>query len=139
VQYIIFSSDSKGAIQEATEFSTKQGNWTFIFNPMDRTGRQNGGWRSQDSAQAVADALQSMTSLHLLLRGKWFLLNGASHWHTLIALLVKHGGCSLVRKPQVLMLDEQFGKYKICAFEKNRNSSECRANRPERLVRMFLK
>lgn len=138
VQYIIFSSDYKPAIKEAVEFSKTATNWTFIFNPLDQDGRENGGWRSSDPARIVKDALQSITSLHLLFRGKWFVLNGASHWHNLIGLLAEHGGCSVVRKPQVIMLDEEIGKYTLCKFGDDRNSTACRANNPEIMARRFI-
>jgi hypothetical protein len=54
------------------------------------------------------------STLHLQLRGKYFILNCGSNFHALISMLIKHGGCGAVNKPHVFCLNEQFGKFRIC-------------------------
>ena len=103
---VIITSDNAGILAEARNWSLLQGErWRAIFNPLD-SGAGTGYWSKEkrkegDPAQFV---LTFLSTLHLQLRGRYFILNGNSHFHNLIGDLVASGGCRFVPSPQFYWL-----------------------------------
>mmetsp|Transcript_29999 Transcript_29999/g.82308 ORF Transcript_29999/g.82308 Transcript_29999/m.82308 type:complete len:472 (+) Transcript_29999:56-1471(+) len=113
VRDIIFTSDNATMTDSARRFDNSTSRWRFIFNARDAEGRQ--GWRGTFSTLET-QTLISITSLHLQLRGKYYILNGNSHWHQLIGRLVSEGGCQFVTDPMVVWLDQQDNKFRLCGI-----------------------
>jgi hypothetical protein len=107
VRDIILTSDSRSTLDAGRAWGNKSG-WRFIFNDADQVGRGSGKAINKNSPiDLEADMLTMLTTLHMTLRGKYFVLNGNSFWHTLISILVERGGCSFVRDPILIYLDQQ--------------------------------
>jgi hypothetical protein len=67
------------------------------------------------------------STLHLQLRGKYFILNCHSNFAEIIRMLVKWGGCSAAKQPYVFCLNNQFGRFKICDLQESAtNLTACR-------------
>jgi len=81
--------------------------WHFIINRNDIV-HTTGSVGSQRQQNETMDAifLSMLSTLHLTLRGKYFLLNCASNYHALIKLLVDEAGCSLMPDPITICLNQ---------------------------------
>eukprot|EP00952_Eustigmatos_sp_NYUAD-ZCMA_P005279 23100-Eustigmatos_ZCMA.PRE.1 len=62
-----------------------------------------------------------MSSLHLQLRGKYFICNCKSSFHMILRYLVTAAGRSFVRDPTVFCMDNQPGKFRICGVWNGRD------------------
>merc|ERR1712232_45706 len=125
VSDIILTSDSGAFLAEA-QHGSKHFGWRFIFNSLDLSGSKNKGWRPKNNS-FEEPTIKLLTSLHLQMRGKYFVLNGNSWWNSLIgALASSAGGCSFVSNPMILNLDKEKNKnYLLCGIN-NRENPECR-------------
>jgi hypothetical protein len=127
LRYLILTSEDPEYVANITQHAGK--GWEFVINPYDRMPAVGGPEfliPPRPGQPSVDEQFMSFfTSLHLQLRGRYFLLNCASNFHRVLAHLVKGGGCSLARRPVVLCLDEQFGEYGIC--QNYMKPGECRA------------
>eukprot|EP00928_Gymnodinium_smaydae_P081434 TRINITY_DN64961_c0_g1_i1.p1 TRINITY_DN64961_c0_g1~~TRINITY_DN64961_c0_g1_i1.p1 ORF type:complete len:513 (+),score=99.75 TRINITY_DN64961_c0_g1_i1:53-1591(+) len=125
VRDIILTSDSADVIAQARAVPASSG-WRFIFNSEDASGREGGGWRPPREAFELPTK-KSLLSLHLQMRGKYFVVNGNSHWGDLIALLASNaGGCSFTSDPMVIDLRTQAGNFFVCGV-KNQDDGRCQS------------
>jgi hypothetical protein len=70
------------------------------------------------------------SSLQLQLRGKYYVLNCASNFHSVLRTLVKHGGCSFTQ-PIVYCLNDQHGEFKLCS---SGNFDTCSKDKKEQIA-----
>jgi len=128
IRYIILSSDDKSVISNATlEASKPEGKWRFLINSFDSQARLQGSTvGSKDAEKSETEMpmalLQPLSSLHLQLRAKYFVLNGNSIWHGLIGKLVQHGGCGFCSGISIRWLDKETNpKYLSCGWTNEKN------------------
>jgi len=118
LRWIIITSDNREILDQAREWSRQQGDrWRVIFNPLD-TGEGTGFWSVEKRSQKdpVRFVLSFLSTLHLQLRGKYYILNGNSHYHTLIGEIIAHGGCRFVAKPVIYWLNKSPDKrFLLCS------------------------
>lgn len=127
IRDIILTSDNRSILDAGRAWGNKSG-WRFIFNDADQVGRGSGR-----SSFVRSDTLTMLTTLHMTLRGKYFVLNRNSDWHELISILVESGGCSFVRDPMSIYLDQQEnGKFMLCGARNRGDPTSICYSRPAR-------
>ena len=108
VNTIILTSEDEEVLNTDRTPYTQTG-WRFILNVGDVAHATGNVVLQQQTANVTMDSvfLSMLSSLHLILRGKYFLLNCASNFHALIKVLVDEAGCSLMPRPMTVCLNEQ--------------------------------
>jgi hypothetical protein len=124
VDTIILTSEDDRYLQDRHRFEA-DGRWRFIVNEGDTAGGTGSIGVLEKEKHDMSDVFVSFfSSLHLQMRGRYYILNCRSNFHLILKMLVKHGGCSYSRSPIVYCLTEQYADYKMCPLEKHRACME---------------
>ena len=124
VRDISMSSDNQEFIDAAKQWTEHDSTWRFIFSTRCSAERSNSSLQKQEKSVIVKETIASLIDLHLLMRGKYFFINGNSPWHTRVGDLAKNGGYTFVRAPLILSLDKQHNQFLLCSI-KNAADKSC--------------
>lgn len=117
VDTIILTSEDDRYLRDRHRYE-EDGRWRFIVNQGDSVRGTGTLDVMEGQAQSLFDVFISFfSSLHLQMRGRYYILNCGSNFHMVLRTLVKYGGCGFVVNPVVYCLNEQYADYKLCSRE----------------------
>ena len=113
VDTIILTSEDERYLEQRHKY-TKDGRWRFIINHSD-TVKGTGSIDVLEKSESMENVFISfISSLHLQLKGKYFILNCSSNFHQLIRKFAKYGGCTPTSNAVVYCLEEQYADNHLC-------------------------
>jgi hypothetical protein len=122
VNTIILTSEDQRFVDARQNYTDR---WRFVINPRDVM--QGTGDPKLMAEQHGMDRtfVSFMSSLHLQMRGKYFISNCKSNFHKILRDLVVEGGRAFMPSPVVICMDEERGKFRICGDHNKMVNGKC--------------
>jgi hypothetical protein len=111
VNTIILTSEDRRFVDARHDYADR---WRFVINHHDVMQGTGDPRRMVEDHGVDRTFLSFMSSLHLQMRGKYFILNCKSNFHKVLRDLVVEGGRAFVNSPVIICMNEQSGKFRIC-------------------------
>jgi hypothetical protein len=122
VNTIILTSEDRRFVDARQNYTDR---WRFVINPRD-VMQGTGDPELMAEQHGVDETFVSfMSSLHLQMRGKYFILNCKSNFHKILRDLVVEGGRAFIPSPVVICMNEQKGKFRICGDLNKKINRNC--------------
>jgi len=134
VDTIILTSEDDRFFKEVDRY-TADGRWRFIVNPYD-DHPGTGAFHEASLLEGFTPErfqLSVMSTLHLLLNGKYLIYSSQSNFHRLLYALAGHGRCAAAGEITAYDLSKQYADYKICL----KDDGGCLRNRNDEVVKKY--